>query len=66
MLKSWNEMTADEKANKLSDDLDSLITFVNRVSLRVGELAKRVDALEAVAQTVPPNSDPAKPREPAH
>jgi hypothetical protein len=66
MLKPWNEMTADEKANKLSDDLDSLVVFVNRVSLRVGELAKRVDALEAAAQTAPPNPHPAKPREPAH
>ncbi len=55
MPKPWNEMDADQKANKLSDDLDSLVAFVNRVSLRVGELARRVDALEAAEQTALPN-----------
>ena len=56
--KSWAEMNPDEKANKLSDDLDSLVEFVNRVSLRVGELAKRVDALEVAAQTALPSPAP--------
>jgi hypothetical protein len=55
MPKPWKEMSADEKADWLSDEIENLVTFVNRVSLRVGDLAKRVEALEAARQTAPPN-----------
>jgi hypothetical protein len=42
--KDWKDMTADEKANKLSSMLDGTINQVNQVFMN---LHRRVDTLEA-------------------
>lgn len=55
MPKAWKDMSADEKADWLADELERLGNFANRISLRVGEIAKRVEVLEASTQTAHPS-----------
>ena len=50
MDKTWDELTNSEKAQVLRDDLDGLISFVDGISMKLGQINRRIAALEAKAE----------------